>query len=191
MCLSVNQRNFHLEPQMAEPQNSKPCSSLNFLCSVIAYYTAYNPWATPDKSHSILYLDSLDIQDSYAFPPSYLYSLILLSLQQCKSRATPMKLAHLCWCKIGIRDISDLLFRLCKEKKKNQLWSDIRWVQNTPFSIRYYFKFCWLFLILMFVWATYVIYTSFPIPLKRLERICSHECMCQDRHRGETAQNMN
>lgn len=56
---------------MAEPQNSKPCSSLNFLCSVIAYYAAYNPWATPDKSSSTLYLESLDIQDSYAFPLFY------------------------------------------------------------------------------------------------------------------------
>lgn len=96
MCLSVNQRNFHLQPQMAEPQNSKPCSSLNFLCSVIAYYTAYNPWATPDKSSSILYLESLDIQDSYAFSPFCVYSLILLSLQWCKSRATPMKNQHVC-----------------------------------------------------------------------------------------------
>lgn len=113
--------NFHLEPQMAEPQNTKPRSSLNFLCSVIAYYTASNPWATPDKSSSILYLEALDIQDSYTFPPFYVYSLILLSLQQCKSRATPMKSAHLCWCKRGIRDISEPLFRLWKKKKEKSV----------------------------------------------------------------------
>lgn len=127
--------NFHLEPQMAEPQNTKPRSSLNFLCSVIAYYTASNPWATPDKSSSILYLEALDIQDSYTFPPFYVYSLILLSLQQCKSRATPMKSAHLCWCKRGIRDISEPLFRLWKKKKRKISYGQISDEYKTPPSI--------------------------------------------------------
>lgn len=123
----------------AEPQNCKPPYSLNFLCSVMAYGTAYNPWATPDKSSSILYFEALDIQDSYAFPPFCVSSLILLSLQLCKSGATPMKSAHLCWCKRGISNISDPFFQ-CSDYGKKISYGQIRWVQNTFFNIRYHYK---------------------------------------------------